>query len=114
MSLLFHLAVFLILLLKFDYKAYPWESLPEGSTIVDVGGGVGSAMAAILPFTSTGTKAIVQDLSQSVIERAKMFWAERDPTAVPEGKVVLQRQDFFQPQPVKGAAVYFVRFVLHK
>ncbi|KAG9025533.1 hypothetical protein FS837_004907, partial [Tulasnella sp. UAMH 9824] len=97
----------------FDYAAYPWDTLPENSTIVDVGGGVGSAMAAIFPFTPTGTKAIVQDLSPSVLERAKMFWAERDPTALPEGKVVLQHQDFFRSQPVKGAAVYFIRFVLH-
>ncbi|KAG8900082.1 hypothetical protein FRC00_014601 [Tulasnella sp. 408] len=99
--------------LSFDYGAYPWKSLPENFTIVDVGGGVGSAMAAILPFMSTGTKAIVQELSHSVLERGKTFWGERDPAALSEEKVVLQHHNFFQPQPVKGAAVYFMRFVLH-
>ncbi|KAG9023869.1 hypothetical protein FS837_005595 [Tulasnella sp. UAMH 9824] len=99
--------------LSFDYSAYPWKSLPENSTIVDVGGGVGSAMALVLPLTSLGTKAIVQELSHSVLERAKTFWAERDPTALSQGKVILQHHNFFQPQPVKGANVYFLRWILH-
>ncbi|KAG8918675.1 hypothetical protein FRC01_001729, partial [Tulasnella sp. 417] len=71
----------LTMFLKFDYNEYPWKGLPANSTIVDVGGGVGSAMAAILPLTSTGTKAVIQDLFNPVLERAKSFWAERDPTA---------------------------------
>ncbi|KIO21960.1 hypothetical protein M407DRAFT_217354 [Tulasnella calospora MUT 4182] len=97
----------------FDFSYYPWRDLPENSTIVDVGGGVGSAMAIVLPLAPKGTKFIVQDLSYPVLEHAKTFWAERDSTAVQEGRVVLQRHDFHQPQPVKGAAVYFMRFILH-
>ncbi|KAG8906692.1 hypothetical protein FRC00_012407, partial [Tulasnella sp. 408] len=99
--------------LSFDYSVYPWNSLPENSTIVDVGGGVGSAMAVVLPLTPIGTKVVVQELSRPVLERAKTFWAERDPTAISGGKVVLQPHNFFEPQPVKGADVYFMRFVLH-
>ncbi|KAG8893949.1 hypothetical protein FRC00_009779, partial [Tulasnella sp. 408] len=98
----------------FDFSYYPWEDLPENCTIVDVGGGVGSAMAVVLPLAPKGTKAVVQDLSQPVLEHAKTFWDERDPTAVPEGRVILQRHDFLQPQPVKGADVYFMRFILHE
>ncbi|KAG8904555.1 hypothetical protein FRC01_008681, partial [Tulasnella sp. 417] len=98
---------------KFDFSYYPWKDLPKNPTIVDVGGGVGSAMALVLPLAREGTKAIVQDLSRPVLEHAKTFWAERDSTAVPEGRVVLQQHNFLQPQPVKGAAVYFMRFILH-
>ncbi|KAG8918674.1 hypothetical protein FRC01_001728, partial [Tulasnella sp. 417] len=98
---------------NFDFSYYPWKDLPEKPTIVDVGGGVGSAMALVLPLAREGTKAIVQDLSRPVLEHAKTFWAERDSTAVPEGTVVLQQHNFLQPQPVKGAAVYFMRFILH-
>ncbi|KAG8988229.1 hypothetical protein FRB90_002886 [Tulasnella sp. 427] len=98
---------------NFDFSYYPWNELPEGSTIVDVGGGVGSAMALVLPLTPKDTKVVVQDLSSAVLEGAKPFWKERDPNLIPDGRVVLQRHDFFQPQPVKGAAVYFMRFILH-
>ncbi|KAG8928406.1 hypothetical protein FRC01_005995 [Tulasnella sp. 417] len=98
---------------NFDFSYYPWKDLPEDPIVVDVGGGEGSAMAVVLPLAHEGTKAIIQDLSLPVLEHAKTFWAERDSTAVLEGRVVLQQQDFFQPQPVKGAAVYFLRFVLH-
>ncbi|KAG8911488.1 hypothetical protein FRC00_006407 [Tulasnella sp. 408] len=97
----------------FDFSYYPWKSLPLDSTIVDVGGGVGSAMTVVLPLTPTGTKAIIQELSHPVLEHAKVFWAERDPKAISEKRVVLQHHDFFQTQPVKGADVYFVRFILH-
>lgn len=101
-------------LIKFDFSYYPWSDLPHDSTIVDVGGGVGSAMALVLPLAPKGTKTIVQDLSHNVLEHAKTFWADRDSAAVPEGRVVLQQHDFFQPQPIKGATVYFMRFILHE
>ncbi|KAG9010224.1 hypothetical protein FRB90_007954 [Tulasnella sp. 427] len=100
-------------LTNFDFSYYPWHESPEGSTIVDVGGAVGSAVALVLPLTPKDTKFVTQELSPSVLEKAKAFWNERDPNLIPNGRVVLQRHDFFQPQPIKGAEVYFMRFVLH-
>ena len=47
---------------------FPWESLPEGTRIVDVGGGVGTACREIMK-KNTLLKFTVQDLP-SVIEQA--------------------------------------------
>ncbi|KAF7373897.1 S-adenosyl-L-methionine-dependent methyltransferase [Mycena sanguinolenta] len=35
------------------------------------------------------------------------------PTAISSGQVTLQAHDFFTPQPQTGAAVYFVKHILH-
>ena len=41
------------------------------------------------------------------------FWASADPDAIPSGRVEWQVYDFFTPQPVKGAAVYFVHAIMY-
>ncbi|KAH9829163.1 S-adenosyl-L-methionine-dependent methyltransferase [Rhodofomes roseus] len=73
---------------------FPWESLGE-ATIVDIGGGVGSMC----------------------MELAKVFsnlrFDAEEPKALETGRVELMVHDFFKEQPVKGAAVYILRCVLH-
>ncbi|KAG8915962.1 hypothetical protein FRC00_003182 [Tulasnella sp. 408] len=96
-----------------DVASFPWSALPADSTIVDVGGGVGSAMAVVLPLCQPATKVIIQDISQVVIERAQEFWEHHVPSLVDSGHVTIQRHDFFEPQPIVGATVYFLRHVLH-
>ncbi|RDB21483.1 4-O-methyltransferase 1 [Hypsizygus marmoreus] len=87
------------------------KDLQEGDVVVDVGGSVGSA---VLPMYKAfpHLKFVVQDLAKQVIA-AEGFWKEHAPEAVPSGRVKLQAHDFFTPQPVKGAAVYFLRVVIH-
>lgn len=40
-------------------------------------------------------------------------WKERAPEALENGSVVLQAHDFFEPQPVKDAALFLLRLVIH-
>lgn len=82
-------------------------------TLVNVGGGVGSAVAFILPVAANISKAVVQD-TEPIIKQAKDYWAEPGRASLAEGRVELQEHDFFDEQPVKGASVYFLRYVMHE
>jgi hypothetical protein len=88
---------------------YPWERLadsdPQRPLFVDIGGGPGHAIAAILAAHPElpPTGFVLQELP-NVIELAKK--------SLP-ADVQLQSHDFFTPNPVRGAKVYHLRACLH-
>jgi len=83
---------------------YPWRDLAPGSVVVDVGGGDGS-IARVIADLCPATKFVVQDQSR-VIEVA------RQATDIPSN-IEFQVHDFFEPQPIHGAQVYLLRWILH-
>ncbi|KAH9938260.1 S-adenosyl-L-methionine-dependent methyltransferase [Fomitopsis serialis] len=89
---------------------YPWAALGS-ATVVDVGGGVGS-MAMELAAQFPQLRFVVADRGP-VIEQGQALWMSKMPSAIQDGRVSLQAQDFFQEQPIKGAEVYFLRYILH-
>lgn len=91
-------------------SGFDWASLPDGSTVVDVAGSVGHCSVAIAR-ANPGVSIIVQDLPKIVSSAA-------DPamSVIPEdlrARITFQAYDFFTVQPVRGAAVYFFRMVMH-
>ena len=85
----------------------PLPSVPKGTTLVDIGGGIGhNAIAAAQKFPNL--KCIVQDIGSAVSEG-------RD--GLPEelkGRVEFQENDFFKGQPIGGPGVYYyLRSILH-
>ena len=109
---------------------FPWEELPEGTKIVDVGGGIGSASHEIIKKNPL-LKFTVQDLP-NVAEQATavsdpdiadtrghlltiyaQYWDNHEPNAIADGQVTIQAHDFFTPQPIKDADVFLLRYVLH-
>ncbi|KAF7303731.1 4-O-methyltransferase 1 [Mycena indigotica] len=87
------------------------DKLPKDSLVVDVGGSVGSVtlkLAEAFPHL----RFVVQDLHKEITEGEK-FWADLNPTAIANGQVKLQVHNFFEPQPVENAAVYFMRVIIH-
>ncbi|KIK63299.1 hypothetical protein GYMLUDRAFT_222394 [Collybiopsis luxurians FD-317 M1] len=92
-------------------NAFEWSTLPKGSKVVDVGGGVGNVffpLAAKFPEL----KIVVQDLPE-VVGNANKVWTERMPAALESGQVTLQAHNFFNPQPETDVSVFFVKHVLH-
>ncbi|EMD35487.1 hypothetical protein CERSUDRAFT_116232 [Gelatoporia subvermispora B] len=90
---------------------FEWSELPEGSVVVDVGGGVGSSMQ-VLYDECKHLKYVVQDI-EPVIADAHAFWKANRPEAVESGQVLLQVHDFFNEQPIKNARIFFVRGITH-
>lgn len=88
-------------------EVFDWETLSPDAVVVDVGGGDGSFAVALAERFPGLKRIIVQDVSD-VIEKSRV--------AIPEpcrGIVKPLVDDFFEPQTVKGAAVYFLRKLLH-
>ncbi|CCM04641.1 uncharacterized protein FIBRA_06825 [Fibroporia radiculosa] len=89
---------------------FPWEK-HNGCTIVDVGAGVGSMsleLAKIMPIT----RFHVQDRG-AVIQDARAIWMRELPEAIGSNRVNLMAHDFFTEQPIKGADIYLLRYILH-
>lgn len=72
--------------------------------LVDIGGGMGQDIEAFRTSANVAQGLVLQDQPQ-VIEQAKKRGLDGAITAMP--------YDFFQPQPVVGAKIYFMHNVLH-
>lgn len=92
---------------------YPWSQFADPTsnpnpTIVDVGGSLGFAAAAIAQ-SHPSLQFVVQDLAK--------VYADTDPKAkLPaevRDRIRFMAHDFFEPQPVKDADVYLIRWCMH-
>ncbi|KAF7324950.1 Ich1 protein [Mycena kentingensis (nom. inval.)] len=95
--------------------AFDWASLPPGSTVVDVGGGIGSTtmvLAGAYAEGENGLRFVVQD-REFVVDMGQKAWRAKCPELLDSSAVRFQVHDFFTPQPILNAAVYFLRVVLH-
>ncbi|KAF5309920.1 hypothetical protein D9619_010605 [Psilocybe cf. subviscida] len=100
-------------------NGFDWAALPIGSIVVDVGGGIGStSMLLATAFSSTETeepprlKFIIQDRPVVCEMGEKVAWKEKYPKLL-ESTAQFQAHDFFTPQPIRNAAVFLLRVVLH-
>ena len=110
---------------------FPWESLPRGTKIVDVGGGVGSACQEImkknpsLKFTVQDLPSVAEEaiavsiltpaliLEHLILISSTQYWNHHEPKAIADDQVTIQAHDFFTPQPVKDADIFLLRYILH-
>ncbi|KAJ7864345.1 O-methyltransferase-domain-containing protein [Mycena leptocephala] len=94
-----------------SFKASPWASLPEGAVAIDVGGGIGSA-ALLFAQKHPHLRIIVQDLSE-VATNAQKSWEVQFPEVNQSDQVAFEGHDFFKPQPVHNASIFFLRYIVH-
>ncbi|KAI5117935.1 hypothetical protein M0805_009443 [Coniferiporia weirii] len=94
-------------------KGFNWGALPEGSEVVDIGGGVG---AAALPIVRAHPhlRLVVQD-TEGVVAVAPRFWESNFPEALAQKRVSFQVQSFFEPQAprVSPPAAFLLRMIMH-
>ncbi len=89
-----------------DLRAYPWNSLPDGATIVDIGGSRGH-FARDLAELHPSFSLVVQDLQQVIKSISD------DERQLGPANVTYQAHNFFDKQPVANADAYFLRHVFH-
>ncbi|KAL9047473.1 MAG: hypothetical protein Q9206_006754, partial [Seirophora lacunosa] len=89
---------------------YPWNSLGE-ATIVDVGGGVGGFDMQLWLYPKLNF--VIQDRGPVLQRAAQNTWPKEISAALTDGRVRFMEHDFFNPNPVHGAEVYWLRYILH-
>ncbi|EXJ88623.1 hypothetical protein A1O1_05553 [Capronia coronata CBS 617.96] len=89
---------------------FDWSSLPPGSTVVDIAGNVGHSAIPIAQANATA-KIVVQDLPKIVARAVDPSTSVIPPELRP--RFTFMPHDFYSLQPVRGAAVYFLRMILH-
>ncbi|GJE88132.1 O-methyltransferase-like protein [Phanerochaete sordida] len=92
-------------------EGFEWDKLPAGSLIVDVAGGIGNLTMA-LAGTHKHLRYVVQD-RPAVIKAAQEHWAAKMPGAVEKGFVRLEPHDMFDPQYIRDASVFLLRYTTH-
>jgi hypothetical protein len=90
-------------------RAYAWETLPAGSLVVDVGGGIGHISTAVAQKHSF-LRFQVQDFGDLAEESSVL-----QQSAGVSDRVQFCPHSFFEPQPetCRKAAVYFLRNIMH-
>ncbi|PWY93216.1 S-adenosyl-L-methionine-dependent methyltransferase [Aspergillus sclerotioniger CBS 115572] len=92
---------------------YPWGALgPDSATVVDVGGGVGG-FCLQLSHLYSHLRFVIQDRSPVLSQAEHEVWPQENPDALARGSVQFIVHDFFDPNPVIGADVYWLRYILH-
>ncbi|KAF2734829.1 putative O-methyltransferase [Polyplosphaeria fusca] len=85
---------------------FDWANLPDGGTVVDVGGAQGHVSVS-LAQRFPQLRFVVEDM-QEVVKDAH--------NKIPDGlkeKIRLVAHDMFTEQPIKNADVFLLRYVLH-
>ncbi|KAF7333786.1 hypothetical protein MVEN_02335400 [Mycena venus] len=90
---------------------FDWGALSAGSVLADIGGGHGH-LAMSIAQKHPNLRVVIQDFERT-LDGAKILWKNSFPTHIESGMVEFQAHDFFDPQPLKNAAVFMLRFILH-
>ena len=56
---------------------------------------------------------VVQDRGPGLKHAEQVIWPKEAPDALEKGRVIFMEHDFFQPNPVKNAEVYWLRYVMY-
>lgn len=57
-------------------------------------------------------KFVIQDRGPALKQAESIVWPQENPAALAEGRVKFVQHDFFEPNPVRGAEVYWLRSIL--
>ncbi|KAK6991926.1 S-adenosyl-L-methionine-dependent methyltransferase [Favolaschia claudopus] len=93
------------------FRGFDWSAMACESVIVDVGGGIGHVSLTVAK-KYPNIRVVNQDFA-SPIEISKAHWKECFPEHLNRQMVDFQVHDFFNPQPVKNAAVFLLRHIMH-
>ncbi|KAI6280403.1 hypothetical protein MCOR14_007684 [Pyricularia oryzae] len=92
-------------------EGFDWASLPNGAKIVDIGGSHGELAVRVLK-SFPHLEFIVQDLPETIAAAKSVFHDKKLEQSI-KSKIKFAAHDFFKPQPVTDAEVYFLRMVVH-
>ncbi|KAI0780304.1 S-adenosyl-L-methionine-dependent methyltransferase [Fomes fomentarius] len=102
-------------------QGFSWEDLPQGSVLVDVGGGIG-ATSILVAEAHPHLRVVVEDRAQ-VVSNAISAWGSQYSHLFESGRMSYRSRDFFEAwypgltHPGHGTvdvpSVFLVRLILH-
>ncbi|EJF57429.1 S-adenosyl-L-methionine-dependent methyltransferase [Dichomitus squalens LYAD-421 SS1] len=101
-------------------QGFSWEDLPQGSVLIDVGGGIG-AQSILVAQAHPHIHVVVEDREQ-VVSTAQSAWGPQYAELFDSGRMSWRPRDFFQPWPaltlpalgpIAAPSVFLLRLVLH-
>ena len=98
--------------LQHAVDGFDWASLPIGAKVVDIGGSHGQ-LAVQVAREFPHLNFVVQDLPETVATAQKAFEADTEIEQSIKNRIEFMSSDFFQPQAVSDAQVYFLRMIIH-
>ncbi|KAG6901385.1 hypothetical protein C0995_012649 [Termitomyces sp. Mi166 len=91
---------------------FPWNRYPPGTTINDVGGGIGSmAMELIKIYPNLQLK--LQDLPSRIDQAETEVWPKLLPSAIAEKRIEFKAINFIVDSPIEGCDVYYLKGIIH-
>ncbi|KAG8160653.1 hypothetical protein KVR01_008917 [Diaporthe batatas] len=93
-------------------QSFDWGSLPKGAKVVDIGGSHGQLCVEVAKEFKN-LEFIVQDLPEAVETARQSFNTDTNIDPGMKSRIKFMSHDFFQPQPVVDAHVYFLRMIIH-
>ncbi|KAK0215214.1 S-adenosyl-L-methionine-dependent methyltransferase [Armillaria nabsnona] len=93
-------------------NAFPWDSLHDGATVCDLGGGI-DVISMQLADAHHNLRIVLQDLPSQIEMAKNEVWPKICPAAVVDGRVQFKAINFFSESPVKDCDVYFLKNILH-
>lgn len=79
------------------------------SAILTCTGGFSLQLSHLYPNLSF----VVQDRAPVLAQGESTVWPRENPSALSSGRVQFTPHDFFSPNPVKNADVYWLRYIIH-
>ncbi|KAJ6576453.1 O-methyltransferase-domain-containing protein [Mycena vulgaris] len=92
-------------------EEFDWSTVPEGSVVVDVGGGFGASAKFIISHAPQ-VRVVVQDKPE-VVAAGRQAWESHSPDLLDSKRVVFQSHDIFTPQPDNHATVFVLKNIIH-
>lgn len=86
---------------------YPWDKVPPGTLVCDLGGGLGD-MSMHIAKMNPNISVVVQD-TEDTVNQAIGYWNGHAPELVEAKRVDFLPLDFLKDTPVKGCDYYYVR-----
>lgn len=97
-----------ISVILFSLPDFPWNKLPAGTIVCDIGGGVGDISVQLAKCYPT-LHLILHDLPKQIEDAEKRFWPRHCPEAITDHRIEFIPLDFFKECPRKHSDIYFVR-----
>ncbi|EAU82335.1 hypothetical protein CC1G_06645 [Coprinopsis cinerea okayama7 len=91
---------------------YPWNKLPKGASVCDVGGGVGN-ITMQLAKAHPHLQLKLQDIPERIRQAREEVWPLKCPEAIEQGRIEFQAMDFFSEAPIPGCDIYYLKNIIH-